>query len=78
MSDAITQQEHMFTCEESVYLHTLLIKAESTSNLMGWNGELEHCASYLVMFAYISMALGDTPCLSSFYISSKVWFYFCF
>ena len=29
-------------------------------------------ASYLIMFAYISMAMGDTPCLSSFYISSKV------
>ncbi|KAL4271964.1 hypothetical protein GQ457_13G020620 [Hibiscus cannabinus] len=28
--------------------------------------------SYLVMFAYISLALGDTPRLSSFYISSKV------
>ncbi|KAE9586676.1 putative protein patched/dispatched [Lupinus albus] len=28
--------------------------------------------SYLVMFAYISLALGDTPHLSSFYISSKV------
>ncbi|KAG6699624.1 hypothetical protein I3842_08G075600 [Carya illinoinensis] len=28
--------------------------------------------SYLVMFAYISFTLGDTPCLSSFYISSKV------
>ncbi|XP_062163882.1 uncharacterized protein LOC133870706 [Alnus glutinosa] len=28
--------------------------------------------SYLVMFAYISLTLGDTPCLSSFYISSKV------
>lgn len=29
--------------------------------------------SYLVMFAYISLTLGDTPRLSSFYISSKVW-----
>ncbi|XP_030527101.1 NPC intracellular cholesterol transporter 1 [Rhodamnia argentea] len=28
--------------------------------------------SYLVMFAYISLTLGDTPRLSSFYISSKV------
>ncbi|KAG6783580.1 hypothetical protein POTOM_009236 [Populus tomentosa] len=28
--------------------------------------------SYLVMFAYISFTLGDTPHLSSFYISSKV------
>ncbi|OIW14788.1 hypothetical protein TanjilG_05409 [Lupinus angustifolius] len=28
--------------------------------------------SYLVMFAYISLALGDAPHLSSFYISSKV------
>ncbi|KAH7523402.1 hypothetical protein FEM48_Zijuj06G0007300 [Ziziphus jujuba var. spinosa] len=28
--------------------------------------------SYLVMFAYISLTLGDTPSLSSFYISSKV------
>ncbi|KAE8704227.1 putative serine/threonine-protein kinase cx32 [Hibiscus syriacus] len=28
--------------------------------------------SYLVMFAYISLTLGDTPQLSSFYISSKV------
>ncbi|KAH9693860.1 SSD domain-containing protein [Citrus sinensis] len=28
--------------------------------------------SYLVMFAYISLTLGDTPHLSSFYISSKV------
>lgn len=29
--------------------------------------------SYLVMFAYISLTLGDTPHFSSFYISSKVW-----
>ncbi|XP_070671460.1 uncharacterized protein [Malus domestica] len=28
--------------------------------------------SYLVMFAYISLTLGDSPRLSSFYISSKV------
>ncbi|KAI9201267.1 hypothetical protein LWI28_020944 [Acer negundo] len=28
--------------------------------------------SYLVMFAYISLTLGDTPRLSSFYISSKL------
>ncbi|RVX16076.1 Niemann-Pick C1 protein [Vitis vinifera] len=28
--------------------------------------------SYLVMFAYISLTLGDTPRLSSFYISSKI------
>lgn len=28
--------------------------------------------SYLVMFAYISLTLGDTPHFSSFYISSKV------
>lgn len=28
--------------------------------------------SYLVMFAYISLALGDTPRFTSFYISSKV------
>ncbi|KAG7971471.1 hypothetical protein I3843_07G135700 [Carya illinoinensis] len=28
--------------------------------------------SYLVMFAYISLTLGDTPRLSSFYISSKM------
>ncbi|KAF5803944.1 putative protein patched/dispatched [Helianthus annuus] len=28
--------------------------------------------SYLVMFAYISLALGDTPRFASFYISSKV------
>lgn len=28
--------------------------------------------SYLVMFAYISLTLGDTPRLSTFYISSKV------
>ncbi|KAH7849400.1 hypothetical protein Vadar_017340 [Vaccinium darrowii] len=28
--------------------------------------------SYLVMFAYISLTLGDTPRFSSFYISSKV------
>ena len=30
--------------------------------------------SYLVMFAYISVTLGDAPRLSSFYLSSKVWF----
>lgn len=29
--------------------------------------------SYLVMFAYISLTLGDTPRFTSFYISSKVW-----
>ncbi|CAI0382133.1 unnamed protein product, partial [Linum tenue] len=28
--------------------------------------------SYLVMFAYISLTLGDTPRLSTFYVSSKV------
>ena len=28
--------------------------------------------SYLVMFAYISLTLGDTPRLNSFYITSKV------
>lgn len=29
--------------------------------------------SYLVMFAYISLALGGAPRLNSFYITSKVW-----
>ena len=30
--------------------------------------------SYLVMFAYISLTLGDAPRFSSYYISSKVLF----
>lgn len=34
--------------------------------------------SYLVMFAYVSVTLGDAPRLSSFYLSSKVWFYSSF
>ncbi|KAL2895202.1 NPC intracellular cholesterol transporter 1 [Bienertia sinuspersici] len=37
------------------------LKRESTADI-----------SYLVMFAYISLTLGDKPRLSSFYISSKV------
>ncbi|KAK9211164.1 hypothetical protein WN943_000538 [Citrus x changshan-huyou] len=35
-------------------------------------------ASCLVMFAYISVALGDTPRLSSFYIASKELYLSCF
>jgi Niemann-Pick C1 protein len=42
------------------------LKRESTADV------ITILVSYLVMFAYISLALGDTPQLSSFYISSKV------
>ncbi|XP_043809285.1 NPC intracellular cholesterol transporter 1 isoform X2 [Manihot esculenta] len=42
------------------------LKGESTADA------ITILISYLVMFAYISLTLGDTPRLSSFYISSKV------
>ncbi|KAJ4715848.1 Niemann-Pick C1 protein-like [Melia azedarach] len=42
------------------------LKRESTADV------ITIAASYLVMFAYISVALGDAPRLSTFYISSKV------
>ncbi|KAL5557719.1 hypothetical protein UlMin_033930 [Ulmus minor] len=42
------------------------LKRESTADV------ITIMISYLVMFAYISLTLGDTPHLSSFYISSKV------
>ncbi|CAN1315547.1 NPC intracellular cholesterol transporter 1 [Linum perenne] len=42
------------------------LKRESTADVV------TILISYLVMFAYISLTLGDTPNLSSFYISSKV------
>ncbi|CAN0927419.1 NPC intracellular cholesterol transporter 1 [Linum grandiflorum] len=42
------------------------LKRESTADVV------TIVISYLVMFAYISLTLGDTPHLSSFYISSKV------
>ncbi|KAH0929934.1 hypothetical protein HID58_015661 [Brassica napus] len=42
------------------------LKRESTADV------ITIAISYLVMFAYISLALGDAPRLSSFYITSKV------
>ncbi|XVE94413.1 hypothetical protein REPUB_Repub02eG0006300 [Reevesia pubescens] len=42
------------------------LKRESTADV------ITILISYLVMFAYISLTLGDTPQFSSFYISSKV------
>ncbi|KAK2392749.1 NPC intracellular cholesterol transporter [Trifolium repens] len=42
------------------------LKRESTADV------ITILVSYLVMFAYISLTLGDTPQPSSFYISSKV------
>lgn len=42
------------------------LKRESTADV------ITILISYLVMFAYISLTLGDTPHFSSFYISSKV------
>ncbi|XP_042511025.1 NPC intracellular cholesterol transporter 1-like isoform X2 [Macadamia integrifolia] len=42
------------------------LKRESTADV------ITILISYLVMFAYISMTLGDAPRISSFYISSKV------
>ncbi|XP_062011714.1 uncharacterized protein LOC133728317 isoform X2 [Rosa rugosa] len=42
------------------------LKSESTADV------ITILISYLVMFAYISLTLGDSPRLSSFYISSKV------
>ncbi|KAE8731431.1 Hedgehog receptor, putative isoform 2 [Hibiscus syriacus] len=42
------------------------LKRESTADV------ITILISYLVMFAYISLTLGDTPRLTSFYISSKV------
>ncbi|XP_024031369.1 Niemann-Pick C1 protein [Morus notabilis] len=41
------------------------LKRESTADV------ITILVSYLVMFAYISVTLGDTPQLSSFYLSSK-------
>ncbi|KAF2565665.1 hypothetical protein F2Q68_00027572 [Brassica cretica] len=42
------------------------LKRESTADV------ITIAISYLVMFAYISLALGDAPRLNSFYITSKV------
>ncbi|CAL5378126.1 unnamed protein product [Camellia sinensis] len=42
------------------------LKRESTADVVNI------LISYLVMFAYISVTLGDAPHLSTFYISSKV------
>lgn len=42
------------------------LKRESTADV------ITIAVSYLVMFAYISLTLGDTPRLNSFYITSKV------
>ncbi|GLT94522.1 hypothetical protein SLE2022_122590 [Rubroshorea leprosula] len=42
------------------------LKRESTADV------ITILISYLVMFAYISLTLGDTPRLSSFYITSRV------
>ncbi|KAI3843417.1 hypothetical protein MKX03_024311 [Papaver bracteatum] len=42
------------------------LKRESTADV------ITILISYIVMFAYISMTLGDTPRLSSFFIASKV------
>ncbi|KAL7207283.1 hypothetical protein ACSBR1_029277 [Camellia fascicularis] len=42
------------------------LKRESTADVITIS------ISYLVMFAYISLTLGDTPSFTSFYISSKV------
>ncbi|XP_038715394.1 NPC intracellular cholesterol transporter 1 isoform X3 [Tripterygium wilfordii] len=42
------------------------LKRESTADVV------TILISYLVMFAYISLTLGDSPRLSSFYVSSKV------
>lgn len=42
------------------------LKRESTADV------ITIIVSYLVMFAYVSVTLGDAPHLSSFYISSKV------
>ncbi|CAN6827337.1 unnamed protein product [Brassica oleracea] len=42
------------------------LKRESTADV------ITIAISYLVMFAYISLTLGDTPRLNSFYITSKV------
>ncbi|RVW48389.1 Niemann-Pick C1 protein [Vitis vinifera] len=44
------------------------LKRESTADVITIS------ISYLVMFAYISITLGDVSRLSSFYVSSKVWF----
>ncbi|KAK9211540.1 hypothetical protein WN943_000917 [Citrus x changshan-huyou] len=47
------------------------LKRESTADVVTIVPSASQ-ASCLVMFAYISGALGDTPHLSSFYIASKV------
>ncbi|KAK9190173.1 hypothetical protein WN943_018775 [Citrus x changshan-huyou] len=46
------------------------LKRESTADVVAIEPSAPQ-ASCLVMFAYISVALGDTPRLSSFYIASK-------
>ncbi|MCL7035268.1 hypothetical protein MKW94_006392, partial [Papaver nudicaule] len=52
-----------FSSESSVQEE---LKRESTADV------ITILISYIVMFAYISMTLGDTPRLSSFFIGSKV------
>ncbi|KAF9608782.1 hypothetical protein IFM89_011551 [Coptis chinensis] len=52
-----------FSSESSVQEE---LKRESTADV------ITILISYIVMFAYISLTLGDAPQLSSFYISSKV------
>ncbi|KAH9799725.1 hypothetical protein KPL71_000441 [Citrus sinensis] len=53
------------------------LKRESTADVVTIEPSTPQ-ASCLVMFAYISVALGDTPRLSSFYIASKELYLSCF
>ncbi|KAH9768710.1 SSD domain-containing protein [Citrus sinensis] len=53
------------------------LKRESTADVVTIEPSAPQ-ASCLVMFAYISVALGDTPRLSSFYIASKELYLSCF
>ncbi|KAK9286900.1 hypothetical protein L1049_015307 [Liquidambar formosana] len=53
---------------EKAFIHSIEeeLKRESTADV------ITIAVSYLVMFAYISVTLGDAPHLSSFFVSSKV------
>ncbi|XP_077246845.1 uncharacterized protein LOC143886669 [Tasmannia lanceolata] len=63
---AMVQSQNLtlsFSSESSIQEE---LKRESTADV------ITILVSYLVMFAYISLTLGDAPRLSSFYVSSKV------
>ncbi|KAG5564959.1 hypothetical protein RHGRI_000985 [Rhododendron griersonianum] len=58
----------LFCDTVSKWIPTIMMTMEGVEHV-------DYCfqISYLVMFAYISLTLGDTPRFSSFYISFKPW-----